>query len=346
MKDIPLSQSRTGELCRGFALLLHAGVGLADCARLLSREEEDDSALLRDLTDRLDQGLPLWEAMERTGAFAASVTGMVRVGEETGRLEEALEGLADYCEESVRSRRQLKNAVAWPAMLLVLMLLVIGVLLVEVMPVFDAVYASLGARLTGLSAGLLALGQLLRAALPALLGALALTALTAGLLALFPSLGSRWAALWRSRFGDRGIPRKFNNARFARALAMTLGSGLPLEEGLALCQGLLAEQPGAVSRVRRCRELLAEGSLLADAMEETELLPPSRARLLTAGLKGGNADRVMEDIARRMEEEARQALEDAVSGMEPAMVLTASALVGIILLSAMLPLMNIMTAMG
>jgi len=347
MKRKQLSQNRIAGICRGFALLLHAGMGLGDSAQLLRHEETGDlRELLAELETALDQGKPLWEAMERTGVFPVYVRGMVRIGEETGRLEEALNGLADYCEESVALQRQIKNAVAWPALLMLLMLVVIGVLLVKVMPVFDAVYASLGSRLTGLSAGMLALGQILSRGMPVLLAVLMLLVLVAAALAMSEQLRQWVTNFWQRRFGDRGIHRKFNNARFARALAMALGSGLAIEDAMELGQGLLTDVPGAVSRIGRCRALLEQETPLAQALEETNLLSASCGRILAVGLRGGNADRVMEDVASRMMTDARESLEDIVAKVEPAMVLLSSLLVGVILLSAMLPLMNIMAAMG
>ena len=63
-------------------------------------------------------------------------------------------------------------------------------------------------------------------------------------------------------------------------------------------------------------------------------------------MRGGNGDEVMAEIAARMHSEAQQALEAAVSKVEPALVLVTSGLVGVILLSVMLPLMNIMSSIG
>ena len=81
-------------------------------------------------------------------------------------------------------------------------------------------------------------------------------------------------------------------------------------------------------------------------MTETQLLPHSAGRLLKLGVRSGNGDAAMEEISRRMTEDVRQALEELVSKVEPALVLVTSALVGVILLSVMLPLMNIMSAIG
>lgn len=342
-----LTDQELSGLCRGLALMLHAGISLADGAYLMAQEEQGPFREgLEELGRRLDAGALLSGAMEDMGGFPDHVTGMVRIGEQTGRMEESLNSLASFYEERQRISSRLRSALTYPSMILLLMLAVVGVLLIQVLPVFDAVYASLGSRLTGIAAGLLQLGQILEAALPALLGLLILIAGAVLLYAGWTPFREWCGGFWQKRFGDRGFSRKFNNARFARAMAMGLGSGLPLEEALELSRLLLSDIPGAVKRCKICAEGLRRGDSLADAMAAAGLLSRADCRMLTVGLKGGNSDRVMEEIADRLMADANEALDTAISRVEPAMVLSASALVGVILLSVMLPLMNIMSALG
>ncbi len=342
-----LSHGALSQLFQGLGSLLHAGLSLADGIHLLSQEETGEKqALLRSLGTAMDTGAPLEEAMEETGAFPPAAVGMIRIGQTTGRLEDTLSYLADYYEERVRTARQIKNALLYPSLILVLMLCVIGVLLMEVLPVFDQVYASLGSQLTGLAGWLLALGQGLKEALPWLLGVLVLVAAVAAGYSFVRSF-REWAnTLFLRRFGDISLARRFNNAQFAQAMAMGLGSGLGLDESLQLAADLLAHIPGAAARCRMCTQRIEEGTDLAKALAETSLLPPAMSRLLALGLQSGSGDVAMGDIARRLSEDARASLEEAVARIEPAMVLACSVLVGGILLAVMLPLMNIMSAIG
>lgn len=160
------------------------------------------------------------------------------------------------------------------------------------------------------------------------------------------SFRSKLLGLWRKSRGDKGISRKLKEARFAQALTMGLSSGLPLEEAVTVCASLPQDVPAAASRYRLCAGRLAEGGELAETLRESEMLPPAACRLLTLGLRSGNGDTVMEDIARRLSIEANQALERKVAQVEPTLVLATSLLVGAILLSVMLPLMHIMAAIG
>jgi type IV pilus assembly protein PilC len=315
---------------------------------LLSEEEQGGplGTLLESMARQVDDGETLASAMEQTGRFPTYAVGLTAVGERTGRLEEALDALSRYYESRERQDRQLRNALTYPAVLLLVMLVVIVVLLSQVLPVFNDVYASLGGQLTGLAGGLLVLGRWLDEIMPLLCGLLAVAA--ALLIAYSVSGGFRaWTqSFWRKRRGDKGISRSMNDAHTAQALAMGLRSGLTPEEALDLAAGLLKDAPASAERCAQCGAQVREGKSLAQALGETGVLPASSCRLLTMGLRGGTGDTVMEDIARRLSDEADLALESKVAMVEPALVLVTSLMVGVILLSVMLPLMHIMTAIG
>lgn len=91
---------------------------------------------------------------------------------------------------------------------------------------------------------------------------------------------------------------------------------------------------------------LDEGTPLAQAMSQSGVLPRAQCRLLELGLRSGSGDSAMEQIARQLSEESEMALEETVGRVEPTLVVITSVLVGLILLSVMLPLMHIMTAIG
>ena len=346
-KQDKLTDQQTALFCRGLALQLHAGISLADGVHLLAEDETGGTAAIyRKIGAALDQGVQLADALEESGSFPEYVRGMVKIGQQTGKLEQTLQSLYGFYDRSSKNKRLIKNAVTYPVMVFVLMLVVVAVLLVKVLPVFDGVYESLGSSLTGVAAGLLRMGQLLDAAMPAILALLALGVGFVMACMYLQPVRSRCLRWYRNCLGDREINRKFNNARFAQALALGLSSGLMLEEAIALAKNLLQHIPGAARRCDLCAAALEQGAPLPEALAEAELLPRSEGRMLAAGLRSGNGDRVMEEIAERISDQAEASLEDAVSAIEPAMVLVAALLIGLILLSVMVPLVNIMGAIG
>lgn len=348
MKPLELTNLETAGLCRQLALLMHSGVAAGDSLHLLAEEEETPKirTLLEGMTAAMDGGAYLSQAFEEAGCFTAYVTGLLQVGEQVGRTEETLHALADYYENRERTTRQLIHSLTYPAVLLVLMSVVIVILLSKVLPVFNDIYASLGGRLTGVAGGLLLLGQMIDKAIPVIGAVLALALIAGAAVYVHRGLREKALAWFNVRWGDKGIFRRMNNARFAQALSMGFTSGLPLEDAVDHAALLLAAVPAAQARCRKCGDMLRAGEDLAAALSAGELMQSSSCRLLALGLRSGTGDSVMESIAARMQAEASEALESMVSKVEPALVLLTSVLVGVILMSVMLPLMNIMTAIG
>jgi type IV pilus assembly protein PilC len=126
-----LTHQEIARLCRSAGLLIHSGIGLADGFFLLAQEETSaQKDGLEAIGAAMDSGIPLSETMEKSGMFPPYVFRLVRIGEETGRVEEALNALAEYFEEQERIRRQIRSAVAYPSLVFFLMLAVLAVLLV------------------------------------------------------------------------------------------------------------------------------------------------------------------------------------------------------------------------
>ncbi len=338
-----LSNDEIASLCLELSLLFHAGVSTGDALSLLAQEEEH-RGMLSAMAEQVDGGKTLSTALRESGVFPVYVCGLVEVGERTGRTEEALAALSRYYEERVRIGRRVRSALLYPAVMLALMLVVIGVLLVKVLPIFDDVYASLGGRLTGVAAGLLNLGRWIEGAMPVLYLILAGLVLVVLVFGLVGPLRRGVVSLWQKTRGDRGVSRKLNNARLAQALAMGMASGLPVEEAVSLSANLMEGK--ARKRCQECGQRLEKGESLGAALRLSGLLPPRQSRLLELGQHSGAGDASMEKIARDLGEEGEAALDALVGRVEPALVLVCSVLVGLILLSVMLPLMHIMSAIG
>ena len=347
MKQYHLSQEEIAFLCQELSLMCRAGVELGSGLLLLAEDtaERNLRGVLEDVARQTDEGLSLSAALKENGAFPAYVCSLVRVGEETGRTEEALQALSRYCYHQVQMTRRLRSALVYPLVLMMVMLVVIVVLLTKVLPVFEDVYARLGGALTGVAGGLLQVGQVLDRAMPVLCVLLAVVLVAVGAVVLWDDLRLRLVSGVQRRFGHKGLLRKINTAKFAQALSMGLYSGLPAEEALELAADLLAEIPAA-DACKECARQVEDGASLAKALGACQLLPAAQCRLLELGLRSGCGETVMSQIAEQMEADADDALEATLGRVEPTLVLATSVLVGMILLAVMLPLMDIMSAIG
>lgn len=348
MKITFLNDMEIADFCLQLALLLQAGVRLSDGLFLLAEEEQDTlhQNIFLDMAHKLEDGALLAEALNTAACFPSHVVNLIEVGERVGRTEETLFALSHYYEEQEKRKRQLHNALTCPAILLLVMLIVILVLLTRVLPIFDDVYASLGGNLTGLAGGLLSLGNILSHIMPIIGILLAIIIVSTIIVSMSSSLRNKLLDSWMLHWGDKGIFRQINNARFAQALALVFSSGIPFEECVTLSGSLLKDCPPAVARCESCRTHLDSGDDLATALNKAALIPASSCRMLMLAMRSGTGDIAITKIARRLSEEAEEALETRLAQIEPALVLITSILVGAILLAVMLPLINIMKAIG
>jgi type IV pilus assembly protein PilC len=348
MKTFELNYSAYADLFNRLALLMHSGVTVGDGLGILAGDEQDKeyAKILSDMSKGMEEGKSFSEVLSSAGCFPSQATGMIGVAERVGRTEETLNSLASYYESRERASQNLRRAITYPSILLLLMMVIIVLLSGKVLPVFDEVYGSFGGSLSGFAGVLLSMGNAINNALPFFGIAAGAIAVIFAIIALVPSASKGVKKAFTRLLGDRGVMRKMNNAQFAQVISVTLASGLTVEEGVGLAADMFSDCPKAAERCKKCQELIENGTEITAALLETELLSQSAARMLTLGIRAGSADSVMEQIASRMSEEAEDALSATIARIEPAMVIITSVLVGIILLSVMLPLLNIMKAIG
>lgn len=348
MKNIEMRYITYADLFARLALFIHSGVNIGDGLAIIAEEETEEGyvRILEDMSQMLDSGSSFADALSSAGCFSSHIVGTVRAAEQVGRTEEAMHALSRYYESRERISQNLRNALIYPSILLIVMLTVIVLLLSKVLPVFDTVYASFGGSLSGLAGGLLSVGNVLDAALPVLGIIVGAAVAAAAVICLIPGASAAFKRFFVRMFGDKGVMRKTNNAQFVQVLSIALASGMPIEEGIALAETMFEDCKAAAQRCRSCQQLLAEGTDIVSALRENDLLSPASCRMLSVGLRTGSADTVIEQIADRMSDEAETSLAASVARIEPAMVLITSVLVGIIILSVLLPLVNIMKTIG
>ncbi len=331
------------DFCRQMAMLLKAGMSLTEGVSVLA--EDCDNAGERQQLQALAAGLEvhgtLAQAMTDTGVYPGYLLRMVHLGEETGRLDDVLGTLADHYQREHSLRRSIRSAIAYPALMLGMMLLIIGVLLVRVMPVFDQVFAQLGTRLTGLSRLLMDLGLAVREySLVLVLVAVAVAVLVLWLRRK-PSLTY---GLIRRIPWSRNLCDRIALCRFSGAMAIALSSGLNIHYALELASDL-NEDPAFAQKLEKAQAYIEGGQELTQALHEARILSGADSRLATIGQKTGTVDVALSQIADSSRDEADRTMTAAIGLIEPTLVVVLSVLVGILLLSVLFPLLGILSTL-
>lgn len=341
------SNEETAAFCESLAYMLHAGISNGSALDVMAEDEEriPYKKRLKAMADEANNGTALSEIFKKTGYFEGYMSDMVEVGEKTGRVEEALTAISDTCTKRASLDRQIKSSLVYPSILLIVMLAVIAVLLIVVLPIFDEVYAQLGSGLSGVAGGFLAFGKVLSKFTPVLVCIfVAAVVFLIAFSMVKPFRDKVLNILWKKN-GSGGVAGKVITARFAQGMSMCLSSGLEVEDAIKVAAKMSDSEEGP-EKADKCITMLNTGHTLPEALKEADLLGATQCRILEAGIKSGMEDIAMKAISTKLTVDSELALADSISSIEPVMTVISSVLVGIILISVMIPLMNIMAAIG
>ena len=334
------------QFCEQFSIILRSGMSAIEGLAILNDDSQTERGkeILTFLYKDMEESGSLAHAMEQSGAFPASAAAYVRTGEETGCLDEVMKGLSAFYAKEIQITDQIQSAVAYPLVMLGMMTAVIVILLVKVLPVFRQVFRQLGLEISGISGALLGIGETLSHYSTAFL---VLLAAMIGFI-LFLVLHPKGQELIRKivcRFpGMKEIPVNLDYSRLCQCISLGIRSGLSPELCVELA-GAVVTQTEIREKLASIQKQLAEGYGFTEAITESGLFKAMELRLISLGFQAGASDEVMEKLAEQYEEKSTDAVSHIVSILEPTIVIVLSILVGLVLLSVMMPLLGLLSEM-
>lgn len=334
------------QFCEQFSIILRSGMSAIEGLAILNDDSQTERGkeILTFLYKDMEESGSLAHAMEQSGAFPASAAAYVRTGEETGCLDEVMKGLSAFYAKEIQITDQIQSAVAYPLVMLGMMTAVIVILLVKVLPVFRQVFRQLGLEMSGISGALLGIGETLSHYSTAFL---VLLAAMIGFI-LFLVLHPKGQELIRKivcRFpGTKEIPVNLDYSRLCQCISLGIRSGLSPELCVELA-GAVVTQTEIREKLASIQKQLAEGYGFTEAITESGLFKAMELRLISLGFQAGASDEVMEKLAEQYEEKSTDSVSHIVSILEPTIVIVLSILVGLVLLSVMMPLLGLLSEM-
>lgn len=342
-----LPADETALFCEQVALLLKSGIPLYDGIEALCQNYQATrfGGRFTLLDETMKRTGSLYEAVRALDIFPPYMVEMVRIGEQAGTLERVCQGLCAYYAREAQVRSIVRSAVTYPLLMVGLMAVVVVALVVQVLPMFSDILRNLGGDLSAASAARMSAGMgaglfvLIFTAL-ILLAVLTVTALLKTgkregvirfLLRVFPPL--------------RFIADKLSAERFASVMEMLMGSGYPMDEALRMMPAVMADAL-ARAKVESVAARMEGGASFADAVEGARIFEPIHGKMIRVGVLAGQTETVMGRLASQYQDEVDDAIRRLVSAIEPTLVAILAIVIGGILLSVMLPLANLMSALG
>lgn len=341
----PFTNTELSSFCGQIALILKSGISSMEGLTIMLEDTsaKDERVILEALLSNMQETGSFYEALKSVKIYPSYMLHMVQIGEETGTLDEVMEALQNHYEREDSIKKSIRNSITYPMIITAMMVIVIVVLLVKVMPIFNQVFIQLGSEMTGFSRMLMHIGTAINSYSAVLIAILAI-------IAVFVLYGIRTASGQKLFFNighklrfTRVIYEEIAACRFASAMALTLSSGLNPERSMELVNAL-NDDPVFQEKIDLCMKKIEEGTDLSQALFTSGMFTGVYARMVSIGSKTGAMEQVMDQIADLYQSDIDTRMNNILAVLEPALVIALSLIVGVILLSVMLPLMGIMSS--
>ena len=329
-----LNNAELASFCGELALLLPAGITPYDAILCMQEDSSSPQALelLNAIASSLQNGMTFCEALSSTEVFPEYVVSMILLGEQSGNLDIIMRKLASYYKQQCEISDSIRSVV-------------IVILITKVMPVFQQVFIQLGSDLSSVSRQLMSMGTVIRNVAVIFTVLIVFITVTAFILSFNPALKRRMVNFLHSFRLTRSFYTGIAYSRFASALAIVSAGGIDVYTGLALASKLAGNEQ-MNKKIAQCKEYLLQGDDLPQAMKKAAIFQSRDIRVLQLGYRSGNADSVYEQISSHYEDDTISRLQKMIGSIEPTLVVIFSLMVGMILLSVIMPLIGIMSSIG
>ncbi len=333
---------------RQFSTLLKAGVTIVDATRILSQQTES-KALRKALTnvlEDLNQGTPLSEcAAKHKRIFPSMFINLVRAGEASGALDEALERLGNHFEKQHETRKKIQSAMSYPIVVGIIAIIVVIYLLTNVVPTFANMFADFGGELPAITQFVLGVSEWMQEKWWVLI----LTGIALSGLFIFLKKSKLtkyyfdYAILKIPIFGS--LMRKAMLAKLTRTLSSLFASSVPILQSISIVEKVV-ENEVAARVLRDSRSSLERGVSLTEPMKKHWIFPPLVTQMIAIGEQTGSLDAMLAKVADFYEMEVSTATDQIKSLIEPLMIVVLAGIVGVIVLAIMVPMFEIFNQVG
>jgi type IV pilus assembly protein PilC len=333
---------------RQFATMIDSGLPLVQCLDILAGQQENKTfkAILYKVKEDVESGSTFADALAKhPKAFDQLYVNLVAAGEVGGILDTILNRLAAYIEKAMKLKKQVKGAMVYPATIMAIAVIVVGVILVFVIPTFAKMFADFGGELPGPTKFVIALSNFLKKYIIVMIGAFFLISW---------AFKKYYATPKGQKIIDRlalkapivgPLIRKVSVAKFTRTLGTMISSGVPIMDGLEI----VAKTAGnkiVEEAIYSVRQAISEGKTMAEPLQECGVFPPMVVQMISVGEATGAMDAMLSKIADFYDDEVDDAVGALTSMMEPLLMVFLGTTVGGLVIAMYLPIFKLAGAVG
>ena len=333
---------------RQFSTMIDAGLPIIQCLDILYSQQSNATfkKMLKDIKESVEGGATLAEALKKfPKQFDDLFVNMIAAGEAGGILDAILRRLAAYMEKAARLKSQVKGAMTYPIVTLIIAIVVLAVILVFVIPVFEEMFADFGGELPVPTQIVVAMSDMVKSKIVYIIVGIILFVfafrkfnrtekgrdVVDNLLLKIPVFGT--------------LLRKVAVAKFTRTMGTMLASGVAILEALDIVAKTAGNRT-VEKAIYYVRSGITEGRTMADPLNESGVFPPMVCQMIGVGESTGALDAMLEKIADFYDEEVDQAVDNLTALIEPFMLVFLGVTIGGLVIAMYLPIFKMAGAMS
>jgi type IV pilus assembly protein PilC len=333
---------------RQFATMIDSGLPLVQCLDILASQQQNKAfkAALYNIKESVESGSTFADALgKHPKMFDQLYVNLIAAGEVGGILDTILNRLAAYIEKAMKLKKQVKGAMVYPATIISIAVVVIGVILVFVIPTFAKMFADFGGTLPTPTLIVIAISNFLQRYILLIIGIFYGIKVVIGKYYATP-VGRKTMDRMFLKMPVIGVLiRKVAVAKFTRTLGTMISSGVPIMDGLEI----VAKTAGnkiVEEAIYKVRQAISEGKTMAEPLAESGVFPPMVVQMISVGEATGAMDAMLNKIADFYDDEVDDAVGNLTAMMEPLLMVFLGTTVGGLVVAMYLPIFKLAGAVG
>ncbi|MSM38203.1 MAG: type II secretion system F family protein [Geobacter sp.] len=333
---------------RQFATMIDSGLPLVQCLDILSGQQENKTFkdILYKVKESVESGSTFADALAKhPKAFDQLYVNLVAAGEVGGILDTILNRLAAYIEKAMKLKKQVKGAMVYPATILSIAVIVVGVILVFVIPTFAKMFADMGGDLPGPTKLVIGLSNFFKKYILVMIAAFFVLKFAFQKYYATPN-GRKVVDRLALKAPIAGpLIRKVSVAKFTRTLGTMISSGVPIMDGLEIV-AKTAGNKVVEEAIYNVRQAISEGKTIAEPLAASGVFPPMVVQMISVGEATGAMDTMLNKIADFYDDEVDDAVSALTSMMEPLLMVVLGTTVGGLVIAMYLPIFKMGSVVG
>jgi type IV pilus assembly protein PilC len=335
----PFGQAELMRFTRQLAILINAGVPILECMDILHKQEQNLvlKKVVKSISVQVEEGKSLFESMSQQPGFDKLYCALVKAGESAGILDNILVKLAEFLEKAQKLRKQVKSALTYPAIVVVVGIAVIFGLMIYVVPQFVDLLKESNQEIPWVTQTVIDVSDFFRNYTLLLIAGMVASVIFFANFIKTHEGKQAWDRFTMKAplFGMLVI--KGNLGSFTRTLATMLAAGVPIIDSLEICIETL-DNTQIAKDLRKVRQAVIEGKSITEPLARISYFPPLVTQMIKVGESTGNLDQMLIKVADVFQEEVEELVGNLTKLIEPLILVVLGGVIAFVLVAMYLPI--------